>query len=424
MRTKLAERSAATKTSAIVAVLLTLFVTAPFSLAETLAASPLGVIVTSGTVTVGSSAAPTGTTIFAGDSVATTDVPALINLISGSRIEMTKAVATLSRQGKTLLVEASEGLLRFNFLKGEEVQINAGRYKFTAVGKDSAHIGELGVNRNGQVVLTVNEGVFSSLNTVSGERAVVLPNNPLLATELGGKGTVTMGGQTLTDTSKSYKADELKGKCIVAGKEAHQIVANTATVITTKDSWKLNSGTYEYKIIDCTFCAVITAGASAAAAGAIGLSNPLQAAELGGKGTVTKDGKTLTDTSKSYKANELKGKCIVAGEEAHQIVANTATVITTKDSWKLNSGTYEYKITDCTQCALVAAGAAAAAAGVAAAAAAAAAGVAAGAAAAGAAAGAAVGLSTAAVVGIVAGTAAAVGLGVGIAKASSSPSSR
>jgi hypothetical protein len=194
---------------------------------------------------------------------------------------MTKAAATLSRQGKTLFVQASEGLLRFNFLKGEEVQINAGRYNFTAVGKDSAHVGELGVNRNGQVVLAVNEGIFASLNTVSGERTAVFPNNPLQAIELEGQGTVTKGGKTLTDTSKFYKADELKGKCIVAGGEAYPIVSNTATVITIKGSWKLNSGTYEYKIADCTKDALIAAGASAGAASAAAAGAAAGAAAAG-----------------------------------------------------------------------------------------------------------------------------------------------
>jgi hypothetical protein len=261
------ERSAATKTLAVFASLLTLIVTAPFSFGETFAATPLGVIMTPGTIIVGNSVAPTGTTIFAGDRVAATSAPALINLTSGSRIEMTKAVAALSRQGETLVVQASEGLLRFNFLKGEEVRVHAGRYNFTAVGKDSAHVGELGLNQNGQVVLAVSEGMFDSLNTVSGERTVVSPSTPLQATELEGKGALTKGGTTLTDTSKAYKADALKGKCIVAGGEAYPIASNTATVITIKGSWKLNSGTYDYKIADCDKDALIAAGATATAAG-------------------------------------------------------------------------------------------------------------------------------------------------------------
>lgn len=265
----MAQRSATAKTLAVILSLLTLLVTAPFSLAETVAASPLGAVVTAGTVTVGSSVAPTGTTIFVGDRVATSDTPALINFNSGSRIEMTKAAATFSRQGEALVVQASQGLLRFNFTKGEEVQISAGRYNFTAVGKDSAHAGELGLNQNGQVVLAVAEGVFASLNTVTHERTEVLPNSPLIATDLSGQGTVSKNGNTLTDASKSYQPDELKGKCIVAGGEAHQIVGNSAATITIKGTWKLNSGSYDYKVVDCTKDALVAAGATAAAAAAV-----------------------------------------------------------------------------------------------------------------------------------------------------------
>jgi hypothetical protein len=260
--------SAVRKSLSVVVSILTIFVTVPCSVAETLAASPLGVIVTQGTVTVGNSIAPTGTTVFAGDRVAATSQPALINFSSGGRIEMTKAVATLSREGNTLVVKPVEGLLRFNFVKGEEVRINAGRYNFTAVGKDSAHTGELGLNRNGQIVLSMTEGVFNSIDTASGQQTEVTPNKPLRATDLQGKGTVSKGGNALTDASKAYTVDVLNQKCIVVEKEAHPIASNNATVITIKGSWKLNSGAYDYKVTDCTRDALIAAGASAAAAGA------------------------------------------------------------------------------------------------------------------------------------------------------------
>lgn len=261
-------RSTSAKVLALLLSLLTLIVTAPFSLGETFAASPLGAVVTPGTVTVGHSNAPTGTTIFAGDRVATTSVPALINFISGSRIEMTKAAATFSRQGKTLVVQATQGLLRFNFKNGEDVQINAGKFKFNSVGQDSAHVGELGLNQNGQVVLAVTEGVFAALNTVTGERTEVLPNSPLVVTDQAGKGAVTKGGKTLTDSSKTFQANELKGKCVVANGEAYQVTGNTATVITVKGSFKSTSGSYDYQVVDCTKDALVAAGASAAAAGA------------------------------------------------------------------------------------------------------------------------------------------------------------
>ena len=121
------QRSIAGRVGVLALSLLTVIATAPFSLAETFSASPLGAVVTPGSVIVGNAVAPTGTTIFAGDRV-TSDDTALIDLNGGSRIEMTKATATFSRQGKTLLVKANQGLLRFNFVKGENVRIDAGKY--------------------------------------------------------------------------------------------------------------------------------------------------------------------------------------------------------------------------------------------------------------------------------------------------------
>jgi|GEM_PF-3263783 hypothetical protein len=260
------KRPVGIKVLAVAISVLTIFVTVPFSISETVAASPLGVIATQGTVTVGNSAAPTGTTLFAGDRIAATNLPALVSLKSGSRIEMTKAVATLSREGNTLVVQPVEGLLRFNFVKGEEVQINTGRYNFTTVGKDSSHAGELGLNRNGQLVLAMTEGTFASFNTVSGEQKEVSPNKPLQATDLQGNGTITKGEKTLTDNSKAFDVNRLNKRCIVAEKEAHSIASNTATVITVKGSWKLNTGAYDYKISDCNKDALLAAGASAASA--------------------------------------------------------------------------------------------------------------------------------------------------------------
>jgi hypothetical protein len=268
MRINMARRSAVSKTLAVVVSILTIFVTIPFSVAETVAASPLGVVVTQGTVTVGNSIAPTGTTLFAGDRVAATNQPALISFNSGGRIEMTKAVATLSREGDTLVVHPVEGLLRFNFVKGEEVRINAGRYNFTAVGRDSAHTGELGLNRNGQVVLAMNEGAFNSLDTVSGANTEVSPGNPLEVTDLEGKGILKKSGNTLTDSSKAFFTDALNQKCIVSEKEAYRIASNNANVIKIKGSWKANSGSHAYKIADCTRDALINAGASPEAADA------------------------------------------------------------------------------------------------------------------------------------------------------------
>jgi hypothetical protein len=239
--------------------------TGPFPLAETAAAIPLGTLVTNGNAIVGNIAAPTGTTIFTGDSVSSSQ-PALINFAGGSRIEMTKADAHFAREGKTLVVQASQGLLRFNFLAGEQVKFDAGTYRFTTVG-NSSHVGELGLNRSGQVVMTVAEGTLAAFNNATGSKAEVTPNNPLIATTRSGNGTLLKGGHSVTDIAKSFPANALQGKCVVGGTEAYQILGNDSNVIAIKGDWKLASGNYDYKVVDCTVEALKAAGASPEAAG-------------------------------------------------------------------------------------------------------------------------------------------------------------
>ena len=176
----MAYRSMQFRALAIAISLLTIVATVPFTLGETVAASPLGTIASNGSVTVGNTTAPTGTTIFAGDKVSSIQ-PALINLDNGSRIELTKAAAVFGRQGKTTVINADKGLLRFSFKNGESVQINAGKYQF-AGGNDSNRIGELGLDGKGQLVMTMTEGRFEALNTETGARVEVSPNQPLNVT--------------------------------------------------------------------------------------------------------------------------------------------------------------------------------------------------------------------------------------------------
>jgi len=259
-------KNAVSKVLAAMLSLLTILITVPFTPAEVIGAAQLGVVITPAKVTVGNSTAPTGTTLFAGDRVSALESPALINFNSGSRVEMTKAAAAFSRDGDTLVVQASQGLLRFNFKNGEAVQINAGRFQFTAAGNGSAHAGELGLNRNGQVAMNLNEGVFAALDTSTGARFEVPSGTTFAATDQSGKGTIAKGGKTLTDSSKTWKESELKAQCVVAGGEAFAIVSNTATVATIKGTWKLADGAYDYKILECKKDALIAAGATAAAA--------------------------------------------------------------------------------------------------------------------------------------------------------------
>jgi len=185
----------------MVIALLTIVAGAPFSSAETAAGSPLGTIVTNGSVTVGNVSAPTGTTFFAGDKVTSTQ-PAMINFDGGSRIEMTKAAATFAREGKTIVVKTDQGLLRFNFKKGEDVRINAGKFQFTG-GIGSGRVGELGVNRSGQLVMTLTEGSFVAMNAETGARTEVTTAKPLTVTNqvpaaAAGAGSATSASSGIT----------------------------------------------------------------------------------------------------------------------------------------------------------------------------------------------------------------------------------
>jgi len=178
--------------------LLTIIATVPFTLAETVAASPLGTIASNGSVTVGNSIASTGTTFFAGDKV-TSVQPALINFETGSKIEMTKAAAAFNRQGKTIVVQADQGLLRFNFKKGESIQINAVKFQFIG-GDDSARIGELGLDGKGQMVMTMTEGRFDAVNTETGARMEVSPTKPLNVTTQGSAAAAGVGASAVSST--------------------------------------------------------------------------------------------------------------------------------------------------------------------------------------------------------------------------------
>src|SRR5213083_1702081 len=193
------QRSLYTRVIACLLAFLTLFVTAPFSPAEAVAGIPLGSMVAPDRATVGTLPAPTGTTIFAGDRVVTNETPALINFSGGGGIELTRAAASFTRDGQALVIAATNGLLRFNFKKGEAVKIEAGHYRFTSAGNGTAHVGELGLNQSGQIAMSLSEGVFSAVDLSKGERSEVTPGAPLVALDITGRGNLTRAGKTITD---------------------------------------------------------------------------------------------------------------------------------------------------------------------------------------------------------------------------------
>jgi hypothetical protein len=244
--------------------LLLLLFTASFSPAEIAATAPLGTIVASGYATIGNATAITGTTIFAGDQV-TSKEPALISFINGGRIEMTKATAKFTRNSNALVMDVDQGLIRFNFKKGEEVQINAGQYRFTTI-SGIGPSGELGLNRSGQIAMNVMEGAFAVLNTASGMQTEVNTDNPFAVLGVSGQGHLSRNGNSISDLSLSLKSDELKGKCIVVETSAHAIRGNSATRIRILGSWDLETGIYLYKVVECLEEEMIRAGASQEAA--------------------------------------------------------------------------------------------------------------------------------------------------------------
>jgi len=240
--------------------LLLLLFTASFSPAQIAATAPLGTIVASGDAKIRNFAATAGTTIFAGDQV-TSKEPALISFISGSKIEMTKATAKFTRNSNALVMDVDQGLIRFIFKKGEEVQINAGEYTFTTV-SDIGPSGELGLNRSGQIAMNIIDGAFAVLNTATGMQTEVNADDPFAVMGVSGQGHLSRNGNTISDLSLSLESDELKGKCIVVETNAHAIRANSETRIRILGSWDLETGIYLYKVVECNEEDMIRAGAS------------------------------------------------------------------------------------------------------------------------------------------------------------------
>jgi hypothetical protein len=195
-RSDMSYQSETRKVVASLLCMLMLSMALPFSLAGTVAATPLGVILTTGTANVGRNSAPTGTSLFSGDRITASNDPVLINFSSGSRIQMTNAAATFATESRRLIVQASHGLFRFRFTGTDGVQIDAGKYRFLADNK-MARAGELGVNQNGEVAMTVSQGEFTMINLTTGAQSKVTAEKPLLAASQATKPKAGMSGKTI-----------------------------------------------------------------------------------------------------------------------------------------------------------------------------------------------------------------------------------
>jgi hypothetical protein len=257
----------------------------------------LGTIVARGDVRVGNRTAPSGTTVFDGDRIlALNNSTALVQLAGGGRIEVVNGIADLHREGNRLLVKAERGLLRFRFEVDSRVRFRAGRYDFTSSSSHSAHAGDLGLNLNGQVAMVLTSGSFMATRILDGATLQVVPDAPMVVLDQFGRGSVAQNGRNLTDRSKSWQTNELKGKCVSAGGERYRILDNTRNDLTIEGTWKLATGVYDYTIADCPEPApgvpttgrasksrsrAIWIGAGAAAAALIGIAG----ASAGGGGS-------------------------------------------------------------------------------------------------------------------------------------------
>jgi hypothetical protein len=248
--------------------MLAVFVVSSVSFAESSNYLPIGKLATSGSVSIGGTSAPTGTVIFSGERITTQESPALITFLKGSRVVMTEDTsASFSRRGTSLEIIADRGVIGFHLLPGEEVSIQAGTYRFTASGLDRILAGELALSSNGEAEMSVSSGNFSVINTATGSRFEVSPSSGDVPGQLWfGKGNLTNGRDTLTDPTKNWQANELKGKRLEVGGEKHKILSNTDTTITIEGAWALATGAYEYGIIK----GGISAGTKAAIAVAAG----------------------------------------------------------------------------------------------------------------------------------------------------------
>lgn len=254
--------------SALLLSLLAISMVSAVSFAEGSGSSPIGKLATSGRVSIDGTSAPTGTVVFSGDRIATQEFPALISFLKGSSVVLTQGTtASFSRSGKALMIIAEKGVLGFNFLAGEDVSIQAGTCKFTASARDQAITGELALSSRGEAEMSVSSGNFSVSNTATGVRSEVSPSSGEVPAQLWfGIGNLAKGRNTLSDPSKKWEADELKGMILEVSGEQHKIRSNTATTITIEGVWALATGAYDYGIEK----GGVSTGAKVAIAAAVG----------------------------------------------------------------------------------------------------------------------------------------------------------
>jgi hypothetical protein len=253
-------KSLQTKITASLLALSMLGIAPPLCHASILNAVQLGTVLTGGTTRIDDTVIPSGTTLFTGDRIVS-ELPALIHLDTGGRIEIVRAAARFSRHEEQLVVHVEEGQLSFVINEGEAVQIVAGEYRLTA-DRGFRNSGRLSVDSTGRMTMNVIEGVFTATDQVT-ETQTELKKGDALATETHrGTGSLSLNGTTITDNALSVPAGKFRGMCVVVGREAYAVSGNTGNVISIQGTWKQLTGEYQYQILECEAKMLIQAGAT------------------------------------------------------------------------------------------------------------------------------------------------------------------
>ncbi len=220
--------------------------------AETHLAAVIGKVESLHGVSINGSAEPSGRVILSGDIICARYSPVLVTLKTGGKIFLDQgSIASITRDDKALSVRADRGFIGFRFEPREEVRIETASYRFSALNRNSANIGELAVGGRGEI--SVTSGGFSAVEKASGREYEIASMAALPVPQAAaGKGTLTRGRNTLTDETQAWTAQSLAGKCIVVGGETHRVTgAVSPTRLTVEGEWSLPNGTYDYVLSDC-----------------------------------------------------------------------------------------------------------------------------------------------------------------------------
>ena len=214
---------------------LTILLILPFAFGGVSIALPIGKMTSSGIVSISGFKVPSGTAVLSGERIVAQEAPALIAFWNGSSVLLSEdATATFSRNANLLLIQAHSGTIGFNLLPGEKARIQAGSRSYGA--SESGSVGEIIVTPAGGSSVTVTAGSLFALDVAAS------------AAQSQG-GNLTRGGDSFTDPTAHWTADELKGSHLGIGRRRFKIVSNTDKTIRIKGTFPLDTGSYSYSIL-------------------------------------------------------------------------------------------------------------------------------------------------------------------------------